>query len=57
MKFVADEDTVIYDSFAGQEYKLRDNKAKDWLNKSLENTIVRLNYTEDLGLSIFIDNK
>ncbi|MBQ3145410.1 MAG: hypothetical protein IJB90_02375 [Clostridia bacterium] len=57
MKFVADEDTLIYDSFTGQEYKLKDNKTKDWLNRSLENTIVRLNYSEDLGLSIFIDNK
>ena len=57
MKFVADEDTVIYDSFVGQEYKLEDNKAKDWLNKSLENTTVRLRYSDDLGLSLFIDNK
>ena len=58
MNFVADEDTIIHDMFAeGQKYNLKDNKAKDWLNKSLENTIVRLGYSDDIGLSIFIDNK
>ena len=57
MKFIADENTVIYDKFVEQEYKLKDEKAKDWLNKSLENTIIRLNYSDDLGLSIYIDNK
>ena len=56
MKFVANENTTIYDSFENKSYKLKDNAAKKWLNKSLEG-IVRLKYSNDLGLSIFIDNK
>jgi len=57
MIFVADGNMTIYDSFEGKSYKLKDITTKNWLNKSLKGTIVRLQYSDDLGLSIFIDNK
>ena len=57
MEFIVDENTIIYDSFTGQEYKINSSNARDWINKSLDKTIVRLNYSTLLDLSIFIDNK
>ena len=52
-----DKDTKIYDCFEKKEYKLKDREAKGWINKSLEDTLVYLQYDENNDFMIYISNK
>lgn len=52
-----DKDTKIYDCFENKEYKLKDSESKTWLNKSLEDTLVYLQYDENDDFMIYISNK
>lgn len=52
-----DSNTKIYDAFSEKEYKLKDKSASKWLNKSLEDTLIYLQYNENKEIMIYIDNK
>lgn len=52
-----DSNTKIYDAFSEKEYKLKDKSASKWLNKSLEDTLIYLQYNENKEMIIYIDNK
>lgn len=52
-----DSNTKIYDAFNEKEYKLKDKSSNKWFNKSLEDTLVYLQYNESKEIMIYIDNK